>query len=99
MASFSSVDKLSLYSLGIAGSPLAGAERSLANEDTSSWCTRLRSLRSRATPEPIHDEQTSHAAAVTVGGVSAENAGLSAAPTCDSMCYIFVLLIAIFLST
>lgn len=41
----------------------------------------LKSLKSLATPEPIHAEQTSHAAAVTCDGVSTENAGRRAAPT------------------
>lgn len=45
------------------------------------WCTRLRSFRSRATPLPIQVLHTWQAAAVTWLGVSSVKAGRSAAPT------------------
>ena len=52
-ASFSMVEALSLYSW-VRALPVL----SLASDETSSWWTRRRSFKSRATPLPIHLLQT-----------------------------------------
>lgn len=76
MLNFSSVAMLSLYS-----SVLTVFVRNFDKLITSNWCTRRKSFKSRATPDPIHAEHTSQAAAVTCDGVSVEKAGRIAAPT------------------